>query len=102
MARPSEVLAFVFRSSKRIAVTLVGAAFVLAGIAMLVLPGPGFLVVVIGFAILGTEYTWAAVALERTRSAANRAGSVARGTARSAGRASNRAIRGVARKVPRP
>ena len=64
------VVRFAFRSSKRIAVTVVGAALVLAGIAMLVLPGPGILVVVAGFAVLGTEYAWAAAALDRTKASA--------------------------------
>ena len=40
MTRPAEVLRFIARSSKRIAVSVVGGAFVLGGIAMLVLPGP--------------------------------------------------------------
>lgn len=71
---PKQVLGFIARSSKRIAVSVVGGAFVLAGLAMLVLPGPGIVVVVIGFAILGTEYAWAAAALERTKSTATRAG----------------------------
>lgn len=77
--------------------SVVGAAFVLGGLAMLVLPGPGILVVAIGFAILGTEYAWAAAALERTKRLAAQAGGLARdgmtraargahGTARSLGR----------------
>lgn len=96
-ARPGEIIRFIGRSSKRIAVSVVGAAFVLAGLVMLVLPGPGILVVVIGFAILGTEYAWAAAALERTKRLAAGAGVLARdgvtraargahGTARSVGR----------------
>ncbi len=85
------------RSSRRIAVSVLGAALVIAGIAMLVLPGPGILVVALGFAVLGTEYAWAAAALERTKRAAAQTGGVARdgvhraargasGTARSLGR----------------
>ena len=76
--KPTEVLRFLARSSKRIAVTIVGGVFVLGGIAMLVLPGPGIIVVAIGFAILGTEYVWAAVALEHTKRAATRAGEYAK------------------------
>lgn len=76
--RPAEVVRFLLRSSKRIAVTVVGGIFVLGGLAMLVLPGPGFIVVAIGFAILGTEYVWAAVALEKTKHVAVRAGDYAR------------------------
>lgn len=75
---PRAVLRFLVRSTRRIAVTVVGAAFVLGGLAMLVLPGPGLLVVVIGFAILGTEYAWASAALERTKRTAERASNKAK------------------------
>jgi len=80
--RPGEVVRYIARSAKRIAVTAVGGAFVLGGLAMLVLPGPGLLVIAIGFAILGTEYAWAAAALERTKSTAARAGRAARSGAK--------------------
>ena len=85
-SRPAEVFRFIARSSKRIAVSVVGGAFVLGGLAMLVLPGPGILVVAVGFAILGTEYAWAAMALERTKDVAGRAGRTATGALRSVGR----------------
>ena len=80
--KPAEVLRFIARSSKRVAVSLVGGAFVLGGLAMLVLPGPGILVIAVGFAILGTEYAWAAAALERTKNMAARAGQMAKSTGR--------------------
>ena len=79
-----ELVVFIGRSSKRIAVTVVGAAIVALGLAMLVLPGPGILVVALGFAILGTEYAWAARALEQTKRGAGRAGRVAKGAVQSA------------------
>ena len=63
---------------------MVGAALVAAGLAMLVLPGPGILVVALGFAVLGTEYAWAAAALERTKHTAERAGRAAKGAVKSA------------------
>jgi uncharacterized protein (TIGR02611 family) len=50
---------FIQRSGKRIAVTIAGGFVVLVGIAMLVLPGPGILVIIAGLAILATEYVWA-------------------------------------------
>ena len=99
--RPADVLRFVLRSSKRIAVSVIGAAFVCAGVAMLVLPGPGILVVAVGFAILGTEYAWAALALERTRSAASQAGRAVHVTARSAGRSATRLLRSASERAPR-
>lgn len=36
-----------------------GMTVVLIGVAMLVLPGPGLVVIPIGLAILATEYAWA-------------------------------------------
>ncbi|WP_329261067.1 TIGR02611 family protein [Actinoallomurus sp. NBC_01490] len=47
----------------RVAVFTVGMAVLLAGIAMLVLPGPGWAAIFVGFAILATEFAWARVAL---------------------------------------
>ena len=76
--KPTEIIRFIGRSSKRIAVTVVGASVVAAGLAMLVLPGPGILVVALGFAILGTEYAWAAAAFEKTKRGAEQAGRVAK------------------------
>ena len=55
-----------------------GGVLLVLGIAMLVLPGPGILVVALGFAILGTEYAWAAAALERAKRVAAQAGGIAR------------------------
>jgi Flp pilus assembly protein TadB len=99
---PADVVRFIARSSKRIAVSVVGGVFVVGGLAMLVLPGPGILVVAIGFAILGTEYAWAAIALERTKRMAEQAGRVTRDGALAAGRKANDAARAVGRKVQKP
>jgi uncharacterized protein (TIGR02611 family) len=79
-----EVARFIGRSSKRIAVTVVGGTLVAAGLAMLVLPGPGILVVALGFAILGTEYAWAATALQHTKHTAERAGRLTKVAVKSA------------------
>jgi len=53
------VALFIKRSGKRIAVTIAGFAVLIVGIAMLVLPGPGIVVIIAGLAILATEYVWA-------------------------------------------
>lgn len=100
-AQPTEIIRFIGRSSKRIAVTIVGVAFVLAGVAMLVLPGPGILMVAVGFAILGTEYAWAAAALERTKSAAAQAGTLAREGVTKAARGAHGTARSVGRRFTR-
>lgn len=50
---------FIGRNGKRIGITVAGFLVVLAGLAMLVLPGPGIVVIIAGLAILATEYVWA-------------------------------------------
>lgn len=54
-------------SAKRLLVSSAGFMLCGAGLTMLVLPGPGMLVIVLGLVVLATEYTWAERALERTR-----------------------------------
>ena len=66
------VLAWIGRSSRRIAVSLVGAALLGAGLVMVVTPGPGLPVVLLGLLVLGTEYAWARRVLETTRERAAR------------------------------
>jgi uncharacterized protein (TIGR02611 family) len=43
----------------RVGVTVLGPLVVLAGVAMLVLPGPGLVVMALGGALLALEYDWA-------------------------------------------
>jgi uncharacterized protein (TIGR02611 family) len=50
----------------RLVVAIFGFLVVLAGLAMLVLPGPGLLVIAIGLGILALEFVWAERLLERT------------------------------------
>lgn len=97
MVGPREVIGFIARNSKRVAVSIVGGAFVVLGIVMLVLPGPGIIVLAVGFAILGTEYVWAAVALEKSKQAAAKAGQIAKETAGKAGRVAADGAKGAAR-----
>jgi uncharacterized protein (TIGR02611 family) len=71
---PFKVLArFIGRNGKRVAVTIAGFAVVLAGLAMLVLPGPGIVVIIAGLAILATEYVWAQRLLKIAKEKANQA-----------------------------
>jgi uncharacterized membrane protein len=44
---------------RRAAVLLAGVFLLLAGLAMLVLPGPGLVVIVLGCIVLATEFVWA-------------------------------------------
>jgi uncharacterized protein (TIGR02611 family) len=64
---------FIGRNGKRVAVTIGGFAVVLAGAAMLVLPGPGIVVIIAGLAILATEYVWAQRLLRIAKEKANQA-----------------------------
>lgn len=73
-----DLLRFIWRSSKRIVVFVLGVALVLAGLAMLVLPGPGIVVVIAGLAVLATEFVWAEWALDRAKEHATKAGNVAK------------------------
>ena len=52
---------------KRVIVSVVGATVLLIGIALLVLPGPAFVVIPVGLAILATEYAWARRWLRKAR-----------------------------------
>lgn len=81
---PLEWLRWIGRNSKRLLVLVAGFAVVGAGIAMLVLPGPGIIVVILGLAVLATEFAWAERALDRTTTRA--ASATSKVTASRAGR----------------
>jgi uncharacterized protein (TIGR02611 family) len=52
----------------KVVITVIGVAIVLAGAVMTgPVPGPGFLIVVAGLAILATEWAWAEKLLQRAR-----------------------------------
>lgn len=44
---------------KKLLVTVVGVALIAGGLALMPLPGPGFLVVVAGLGVMATQYEWA-------------------------------------------
>ena len=52
---------------RRVIVSVVGVTVVVIGIALLVLPGPAFVVIPMGLAILATEYAWARRWLKKVR-----------------------------------
>jgi len=52
---------------KRSAVTVAGIALLAIGVALMVLPGPGLLLIVAGLAVLATEYAWAHRLLKRAK-----------------------------------
>lgn len=46
-------------ATTKLVVTVIGALVIIAGLIMLVAPGPGLVAIVAGLAILATEYAWA-------------------------------------------
>ena len=77
-----DLLSVVLRNGKRIAVLVLGLALVLAGLAMLVLPGPGILLVIAGLAVLATEFAWAEHLLDKAKEQAGKAKDKAGGVLR--------------------
>ena len=67
---PWDWLRWIGRNTRRILIFLLGVAVLLAGVAMLALPGPGVIVIIVGLVILATEFAWAEKALDRTTSTA--------------------------------
>ena len=57
---------------RRLIVFVIGSTILIAGLLMLVLPGPGILVIIVGLAILATEFVWAERLLIRARERAAR------------------------------
>lgn len=58
------------KAVRRVVVSVIGATVLLIGVALLVLPGPAFLVIPAGLAILATEYAWARRWLRKARQVA--------------------------------
>jgi len=70
----STLLRFIWRSSRRAAVFVVGVALVGVGLVMFVTPGPGIVLVVAGLAVLATEFAWAEHLLDKAKTSAAKAG----------------------------
>jgi tellurite resistance protein TerC len=87
-AAPEDVesaAALSLRSARRILVFVLGGSVLLVGTLMLVLPGPAFVVIPSGLAILATEFVWARRILVHLRESATNAVSVLRGNPRANG-----------------
>jgi tellurite resistance protein TerC len=52
---------------RKLIIALIGGTVLLIGIALIVLPGPAFIVIPIGLAILATEFAWARRAVTKAR-----------------------------------
>jgi uncharacterized protein (TIGR02611 family) len=59
VATSREVIRWIGRNSKRAAITIVGFTLILIGIVLIPLPGPGWLIIFAGLAVLASEYVWA-------------------------------------------
>jgi uncharacterized protein (TIGR02611 family) len=67
------------RFARKVAVAVIGTTVLAFGIALIVLPGPAFVVIPLGLAILATEFVWARRLLRRMRQGATSAYERARG-----------------------
>ena len=71
---PDSLTRLTLATARKLVVLTLGGTIVALGLALLVLPGPGLLVVGIGVALLATEFVWARRLLARLRSRARAAG----------------------------
>jgi len=60
------------RTARKIVIAIIGGTITLIGIALIVLPGPAFIVIPVGLSILATEFLWAKRWLNRIRQMADR------------------------------
>jgi uncharacterized protein (TIGR02611 family) len=66
----SEIERFVtqgIRAARRVVVGVVGTTVIAVGVALLILPGPAFVVLPIGLGILAIEFEWARRLMRRAR-----------------------------------
>lgn len=55
------------KSIKKIIVAVIGFTILIIGVFMIVLPGPAFIVIPLGLAILATEFVWAKKWLDKVK-----------------------------------
>ena len=61
------MIAKTYKMARRITVLVVGFSVLAIGIALIILPGPAFVVIPIGLAILSVEFAWARLWLRKIR-----------------------------------
>ena len=64
---PAELARLTARQARRVAILIVGSLVLLAGVVMLVIPGPGVVVILLGLGLLALEFAWAARLLKRAK-----------------------------------
>ncbi len=62
------------KQARRVVIGIIGFTVLLIGVALLVLPGPAFIVIPAGLAILAIEFAWARRWLEHIKQRAAQAG----------------------------
>jgi len=67
----NHVVVKTLKQAKRLIVIVVGFTVLMIGIAMIVLPGPAFIVIPLGLAILASEFVWARGLLNKIKSKIN-------------------------------
>jgi hypothetical protein len=55
------------RAARRVIIGVIGSTVIVVGVALLVLPGPAFVVLPIGFGILAIEFEWARRLMRRVK-----------------------------------
>jgi tellurite resistance protein TerC len=58
-SEPSAIFNALVKPVRKLIVFVIGMTVLLIGVAMIVLPGPAFVVIPVGLAILATEFVWA-------------------------------------------
>lgn len=66
--------------ARKIVVAVIGTTILVAGLAMLLLPGPGWAAIFAGLALLATEFVWARWVLKHARAKFNQAWEMATGS----------------------
>ena len=61
----NHVVVKTLKQAKRLIVIVLGFTVLLIGIAMIALPGPAFIVIPLGLAILASEFVWARLLLSK-------------------------------------
>ena len=55
------------KQARRVIIAVVGLTVLAIGIAMILLPGPAFIMIPLGLGILATEFVWARVLLNKIK-----------------------------------
>ncbi len=63
-----------YKTARLIAIAVLGSTVLMTGIALLVLPGPGVLLIAIGLGILALEFAWARIWLAKVRRGISKVG----------------------------